>query len=155
MNRLNSSECFDIISYLHDVQKVPNDPRLENIDGIQKVVDSQFDSLNSIQGVKEPLEQTIPFVSAMLNNGSLTGVALGAMSAMSVPTIYAIMARYDVKKGIKEVNEIANDIAQNMYYHYARKCSNKNELALTFDQVRDEAYAYEQIKQKESEELTK
>lgn len=151
MNRLNSSECFDIISYLHDVQKVPNDPRLENIDGIQRVVDSQIDSLNSIQGVKEPLEQTIPFVSAMLNTGSLTGVALGVMSAMSVPTIYAIMARCDVKKGIKEVNEIANDIVQNMYAQYVRICTNKQSNALSFAQIKDEAYAYELSQQEQTE----
>ena len=149
---LETSQCFDVINYLNKVHGVPNDPRLEDISRIQATINTQKDVMFGMNSTRQSFEGIIPYAGSLLCNTAVAGAGLGLLAALSIPTIYSYMAYRDVKNGIKDVKNLTNDIAKTMYYNYEYQCKNDGKMPLTYEQVCDDAYAYEIMLQKYFEE---
>ena len=149
---LETSQCFDVINYLNKVHGVPNDPRLEDISRIQATINTQKDVMLGMDSTKKGFEGVIPYAGSLLCNQVIAGAGLCLLATLSVPTIYSYMAYRDVKNGIKDVKNLTNDIAKTMYYNYEYQCKNDGNTPLTYEQVCDDAYAYEIMLQKYFEE---
>lgn len=149
---LETTQCFDVINYLNKVHGVPDDSRLDEISKIQTGINSQLNILDGINPTRQEFEGIIPFAGSLFCNSAFAGIGLGMIATLSIPTIYSYMMYKDVKNSMKDVNNLANSIAKTMYYDYEEQCKNNGKISLTYEQVCDDAYAYEMMLQKLFEE---